>query len=90
MSNWSAETFPNARARFGFLSRFRDIVVSGEIGTKKPDPAIFGVLLERNRLTSQACVFIDPSAAIIRSAVHKSSGHPLYLFTQATIRDRCR
>ena len=31
LSNWSAETFPNARARFGFLSRFRDIVVS-EIG----------------------------------------------------------
>ena len=47
LTNWSAETFPPQRARFEFLSWFDGIVVSGEEGVIKPDPAIFRILLER-------------------------------------------
>ena len=55
LTNWSAETFPPARARFEFLSWFDGIVVSGEEGVIKPDPRIFRILLERYRIARGAC-----------------------------------
>ena len=55
----SAETFPIARARFGFLDRFRGIVVSGDERVAKPEPAIYRILLERHGLDPAATVFID-------------------------------
>ncbi|MBI3452894.1 MAG: HAD family phosphatase [Rhodospirillales bacterium] len=59
LTNWSAETFPRARPRFSFLDRFRGIVVSGEIGVIKPDPRIFGHLLDTYALCARDCLFID-------------------------------
>ncbi|MGI9491895.1 MAG: HAD family hydrolase [Geminicoccaceae bacterium] len=68
LTNWSAETFPIARARYGFLERFETILVSGEEGMKKPDPAIFHLLLERIGYPAQRCIFIDDSAKNIEAA----------------------
>ena len=68
LTNWSAEKFRVARARFGFLGRFRDIVVSGEVGLVKPDPAIFRLLLDRHRIAAGDCVFIDDSADNVAAA----------------------
>jgi 2-haloacid dehalogenase len=68
LSNWSAETFPLARARFPFFGHFETILLSGEVRLAKPDPAIFRVLLERLGRKAQECVFIDDSAANIEAA----------------------
>ena len=59
ITNWSAETFPPQRKRFPFLANFHDIVVSGIEGVIKPDPRIFRILLERNRVSPHDAVFID-------------------------------
>jgi 2-haloacid dehalogenase len=59
ITNWAAETFHHARVRFPWLSRFRDIVVSGEIGIVKPDPRIFRHLMERNELRPAELFFTD-------------------------------
>jgi 2-haloacid dehalogenase len=67
LTNWSAETFPVARARFAFLDHFATILVSGEERLIKPDPRIFALLLERIGHPAQACVFIDDNA-------HNSAG----------------
>lgn len=61
LTNWSAETFPLARAKFGFLDWFEDIVVSGEVKLAKPDPRIFALAIERCRLNPASTVFIDDS-----------------------------
>lgn len=61
LTNWSAETFPLARQRFGFLEWFEDIVVSGEVGLAKPDPRIFALTIERCRLKPAHTLFIDDS-----------------------------
>ncbi|HWH47201.1 MAG TPA: HAD family phosphatase [Burkholderiales bacterium] len=61
LTNWSAETFPVARARFDFLGWFEDIVVSGEVKLAKPDPRIFALTIERCRLDPARTVFIDDS-----------------------------
>ena len=61
LTNWSAETFPVARAKFDFLKWFDDIVVSGEVKLAKPDPRIFALAIERCRLDPARTVFIDDS-----------------------------
>jgi 2-haloacid dehalogenase len=63
LTNWSAETFPPARARYEFLSWFDGIVVSGEEGVIKPDAQIFRILLERFRIPAREAVFIDDNPA---------------------------
>lgn len=59
LTNWSAETFPPQRRRFDFLTWFDGIVVSGEEGVIKPNPAIFQILLERYRIAPDEAIFID-------------------------------
>ena len=59
LSNWSAETYPVAQRRFAFLEWFHGIVISGEVGLVKPDPAIYRVLLERHGLAAADAVYID-------------------------------
>jgi 2-haloacid dehalogenase len=68
LTNWSSETFPVARDTFGFLEHFEGIVVSGEEGVGKPDPALFQILLERYALVPHQTVFIDDSAANVSAA----------------------
>lgn len=70
LTNWSAETFPLVRhdPTYGFFERFRDIVVSGELGVIKPDPAIFHVLLDRVGRPADACMFIDDSPRNVAAA----------------------
>lgn len=68
LTNWSAETFPVARSRFGILRRFADILVSGEELLAKPDPAIFTLALGRFGLTAQRTVFVDDSPPNVEAA----------------------
>ena len=68
LTNWSAETFPVARDRFAWLEHFRDILVSGEVRMKKPDPRIFRLLMDRIGLEPAAIVFIDDSPPNVAAA----------------------
>jgi 2-haloacid dehalogenase len=68
LSNWSAETFPVARARFEFLSWFDGIVISGEIGSIKPHARPFDVLVERYSIDPARSLFIDDSPANVEAA----------------------
>lgn len=68
LTNWSDETFPRARERFGILRRFADITVSGAVGLAKPDPAIFTHAAERIGVAPAACVFIDDSPPNVDAA----------------------
>jgi 2-haloacid dehalogenase len=68
LSNWSQEKFGIAENRFSFLKLFEDIVVSGRVGLKKPDPQIFQFLCTRHQITPQDTIFIDDSVVNIQSA----------------------
>ena len=68
LSNWSAETWPIAERRFEFLSWFDGVVVSGRIGLRKPDPAIFQHLLERFGLEAEQTLFVDDSERNVEAA----------------------
>lgn len=70
LSNWSAETFPFALSKYDFFHLFDDMLISGYVGTIKPDPAIFNLLLETIGRRASECLFIDDSPANIRQAKH--------------------
>jgi 2-haloacid dehalogenase len=61
LTNWSHDTFPIAVERFKFLSWFDGVLVSGTEGMKKPDPAIFALLISRYKIDPSKAVFIDDS-----------------------------
>jgi len=79
LTNWSRELFPLARRRFDFLDLFEDIIVSGDEGVAKPDPAIFEILRERIGHSLAGCIFIDDSLANIAAA--RAAGLNAILFT---------
>jgi len=68
LTNWSAETFVLARPRYPFLSWFEDVLVSGEVGLIKPDPAIFRLLVDRHGLEASRTVFVDDAIANVEAA----------------------
>lgn len=81
LTNWSAETFPIGRRRFGFLSLFRHITVSGELGLAKPDPAIYRHVLAAAGKDARQCVFIDDSPRNVEAA--RAIGFNTIRFTSA-------
>lgn len=68
LSNWSEETHARVYQQFEFLHWFDEVMISGQVGRIKPDPAIFRLLLDRLRRPAEECLFIDDSIANIESA----------------------
>src|SRR5690606_38951097 len=68
LTNWSRETFPMARERYDFLHWFEGILVSGEEGLVKPDPAIFRRLISRFDVDVSRAIFIDDSMRNVNGA----------------------
>lgn len=68
LTNWSMETFPAARERFGILQMIDRYVVSGAEGLVKPDARLFRVLLDRYHLKAEECVFVDDNPDNVAAA----------------------
>lgn len=69
LSNMPAEVWPEVREAFPVLSRFRHVVVSGEIRLIKPDPKIFHYTLARMGGPSpDEVLFIDDVAKNVATA----------------------
>jgi 2-haloacid dehalogenase len=68
LSNYAIETFQGTWQYHPFLDIFDDIIISGEVGAIKPDPAIFHYTLQRIGRTAQECLFIDDSLPNVETA----------------------
>lgn len=68
LTNWSMETFPLVYEQYDFFKLFTDIVISGKEGLIKPDPRIYELLLSRNQLVANECVFIDDNPHNVNAA----------------------
>lgn len=84
LTNWSAETFPIAQERYGFLQWFKGILVSGHEGIKKPDPKIYQLILDRYGIDPATALFIDDNLRNVQAsndfglpAVHFQSSEQL-------------
>lgn len=54
-NSWGLSAYPFDLLR----ASFDDLVISGEVGLRKPDPAIYRLAAERLAVPPDACVFID-------------------------------
>lgn len=68
LSNFSMEKFRLIQHRYDFLNIFDDLIISGEHGLVKPDPAIFHLTLRKINRPAHECLFIDDSLANIETA----------------------
>ncbi|NCD69241.1 HAD family hydrolase [Mucilaginibacter agri] len=81
LTNWSAETFGVAKARYDFLHWFDGIVVSGEEKLRKPSRDFYQILLDRYRINPEETVFIDDNYRNVLAA--REMGIPTIHFTSA-------
>lgn len=89
LTNWSAETFPIAQERYDFLSWFEGILVSGEEKLKKPDPAIYELILNRYNVKREESLFIDDNLRNIEAA--RALGiHSLHFSTSQRLKEQLK
>lgn len=70
ITNFSHEKWPIACDMFPYLGNsFIDTIVSGEIKMVKPNPAIYQLLLDRNQLQAEDCIFIDDTMKNVEAAI---------------------
>ena len=68
LSNWSMETFPLICDDYPVLKLLDGMVVSGNEGVIKPEPAIYQLLLSRYSLQPADYIFIDDNPANVAAA----------------------
>ena len=68
LTNWSMETFPLARQRFGILQLIDRYIVSADVHLVKPDPAIFRLALRRFGISPSTTTFVDDNPANVQAA----------------------
>ncbi|HXZ95262.1 MAG TPA: HAD-IA family hydrolase [Dehalococcoidia bacterium] len=62
LSNDISEWSKKLRARFGLDKYVRGFVISGDVGVRKPEPAIFDYLIGQLTLNPHDAVFVDDQA----------------------------
>ncbi len=80
-NSWGVEYYPHDL--LGQL--FEQIVISGQVGMRKPDPAIFEMAVERIGLPASECLFVDDlhhnieaaEAAGIRGVLHEEASRTI-------------
>jgi 2-haloacid dehalogenase len=81
ITNFASDTLREAKTIYPFLANsFIDIVVSGDEKLVKPDAAIYKVLLKRQKLKAEDCVFIDDSLPNVEAAA-RLGFHALHFTT---------
>jgi 2-haloacid dehalogenase len=68
LTNWSAETFHIALARYDFLHWFDGRLVSGEEKTRKPFPEFYQKLIDKFSIDPSKALFIDDNLRNIKGA----------------------
>ncbi len=76
LSNWDAASFPALQKRFSkFLDLFDGVVISGDVGLMKPDPAIYSAIVEKYNLDPAETAFVDDRPENVEAAkVHGIHG----------------
>ena len=80
-NSWGTRLYPRARID----SLFDAIVISGEVGLRKPDPAIFELVLQRLGVTADRCVFVDDHPGHLSAAVELGMTTVLHRSPSSTI-----
>lgn len=80
-NSWGTSLYPRAR----LADVFDSLVISGEVGLRKPDPRIYALALDRIEVEAQRSVFVDDhpghlaaaSALGMSTILHRSPGETI-------------
>jgi FMN phosphatase YigB (HAD superfamily) len=78
LTNMATHTWPGTRAMSPAFGRLKGVVVSGEEGMAKPDPAIFRLVCERFGYRPEEMLFVDDVTRNIAAAA--ALGFATHLF----------
>lgn len=85
LTNWAADTFDHAEPAAPVIGLLRDVVVSGQVGLAKPDPAIFHLAAERFAVEPGRTVFVDDTARNV-AAARAAGFHAVHFTDTASLR----
>lgn len=80
-NSWGSENYPHHR----FPELFDTLVISGDVGIRKPDPAIFSLAAERLGVAPADCVFVDDLDKNIEAAEETGMAGILHRSATTTI-----
>jgi putative hydrolase of the HAD superfamily len=63
-NSWGLGLYPRER----FPEMFDVVVISGEVGMRKPDPAIYAHTVEELGVPAEACIFVDDHPGHLKAA----------------------
>ena len=81
-NSWGVEYYPHDL----LAELFEQIVISGQVGLRKPDPAIFEMAVERIGLRPEECLFVDDLRHNIEAAEKAGMRGVLHTEAGKTIR----
>lgn len=87
LSNWDYHSFILLKKRFqDIFVLFDDVVVSGEMGTIKPNHEAYEFVLKKHSLKKHECIFIDDQLENIEAAKEFGIDHSLHFKNYTQIR----
>ena len=82
VSNWDKDSSILVRERFAEeMSCFDDFVISGEIGTVKPNREIFDIAIKKSGVAKEECLFLDDQQENVEAS--EALGIPALLYKNA-------
>ncbi len=79
LTNYPAEKIPHLYEILPPLARFHDVIVSGDEGVVKPDPAIYAITRDRIGMDPGEVIFLDDREENVRAA--RAAGFQAEIFT---------
>ncbi len=87
LSNWDRESFAKVKERFPEeFALFDDIIISGDIGTIKPNHAAFGALLKKHGFNKENYIFVDDQKENIDVAIDFGIKNSMHFTDYETLR----
>jgi epoxide hydrolase-like predicted phosphatase len=80
-NSWGMTGYPRER----FAELFDAVIISGEVGLRKPDPAIYDLALERLDVPGSRCVFVDDHPGHLEAAQKAGMTTVLHLSPAQTL-----
>jgi FMN phosphatase YigB (HAD superfamily) len=68
VSNTNTLHFSYIRENYAFLDLFESFVLSFEVGSRKPEPAIYQALIEQTGRPASRCLFVDDKLPFVAAA----------------------
>jgi putative hydrolase of the HAD superfamily len=80
-NSWGTDSYPRHR----FPGVFDEVVISGEVGMRKPDPAIFELISEKIGVSPAKSVFVDDHPGHLQAALEQGMTTVLHRSPTETI-----